>query len=256
MCILFIAIDQHPRYPLIIAANRDEFYARPTQHSHFWFDHPKVLAGRDLQQGGTWMGVNKSGKLAALTNIRAPHKEHPDPITRGELVSRFLLESSSNDDYLKQLRSTKHRYNGYNLLFGDIHNLSVYNNFTDEIKHLSAGIYGLSNANLDTPWPKINTGKDALATYCKNAEVLSAEHLFQLLQNTTQAEGEMLPNTGIPKDWEQQLSSIFIHTETYGTRSSTLLFIDNTGHVEWRERMFNTHAKVTQDVLHEFDIRL
>lgn len=253
MCILFIAIKQHPLYPLIIAANRDEFHARPTQTSHFW-PHHNMLAGKDLTAGGTWMGISKRGDLAALTNIRAPGKERKDAVSRGELVSNFLQNISKNDYYLSTLQNSHLQYNGYNLLFGNVTNLQVYNSFDNSCFALEKGVYGLSNASLDSPWPKLDMGKSALAQYCQHVNNVNKEHLFELLGNSAPAADEDLPDTGIPIEWEKMLSSIFITSPDYGTRSSTVLLIDNEQQVYWEERTFNAAAEHTSTNVHKFTI--
>jgi uncharacterized protein with NRDE domain len=256
MCILFIAINQHPKFPLIIAANRDEFHVRPTTNSAFWNNQTDILAGRDEEAGGTWMGVNKNGSIAALTNIRAPDKDIPNPVTRGELVMNFLKGSSKQQKkYAKTLADSKAQYNGYNLLFGTLEQLYVYNNHEDTCVQLEDGVFGLSNASLNSPWPKISTGRDALAKYCQHADVLDTEHLFELLRNNKPAEDSMLPKTGVPIEWERRLSSIFIQSPEYGTRSSTVLLVDHHQQVVWEERTFNAQAEQTSVQHFEFDIK-
>ncbi|MGB3725176.1 MAG: NRDE family protein [Glaciecola sp.] len=254
MCILFIAVNQHPKFPLIIAANRDEFHQRPTLTSHFWPSHTDVLAGKDLSAGGTWMGINQNGRIAALTNIRAPGKERLNAITRGELVTNFLTTQTDVTDYLNTLQNTHLKYNGYNLLFGELNQLHVYNSFENKAYKLDDGVYGLSNASLNSPWPKIDAGRDALANYCQHANILSREHLFELLKSQQAAHDDELPNTGIPIEWERKLSSIFIQSADYGTRSSTVLLIDNNNHCFWEERTFNSNAEMTDTKVFEFDL--
>lgn len=239
MCILFIAVSQHPDFPLIIAANRDEFHNRPTAQSHFWHEQPHMLAGKDLQALGTWMGVTKSGRISALTNVRDPQKIMPDAITRGELVTRFLLENESQSDYLNRLRQSKDNYNGYNLLFGDWHDLWVYNNHTDQVDKLLPGFYGLSNADLNSPWPKINQGVAELKTHCKESQRINTDRLFDILLNQTQSTDDLLPETGVPIEWERKLSSVFIKSPDYGTRSATLLLINRENQLKWIEHTFN-----------------
>ncbi|MFQ3206140.1 MAG: hypothetical protein ACI9IT_000274 [Glaciecola sp.] len=256
MCILFIAVNQHPKFPLIIAANRDEFHNRPTSDSAFWENHKDILAGKDNEAGGTWMGINKNGSVSALTNIRAPGKEVADAITRGELVLNFLLGSSKQQQkYAHTLADSKAQYNGYNLLFGKLDQLYVYNNFDDTCVTLDDGVYGLSNASLNSPWPKISTGRDALAKYCQHADVLDTEHLFELLHNDKLADDNKLPKTGVSIEWERRLSSIFIQSLEYGTRSSTVLLVDHHQHVTWEERSFNAQAEQTSVQHFEFDIK-
>lgn len=246
MCILFIAVKQHPDYPLIIAANRDEFHNRPTHTSSFWADHPQLLAGKDLRAGGTWMGINRNGRLSALTNVRDPQKINPDAISRGELVTHYLLGSDDNDKYLERLKASKHLYNGYNLLFGPWHDLSVYNNHTDEVHGLVPGVYGLSNANLNSPWPKINNGVNKLKYHCQQATPLNTDTLFSILLDQTRTTDDLLPQTGVPIEWERKLSSIFIQSEEYGTRSSTLLLIDKHHQAHWQEHTFANNGQVVE----------
>lgn len=254
MCILFIAVNQHPKYPLIIAANRDEFHQRPTQASHFWERHPNMLAGKDLSAGGTWMGINKAGRIAALTNIRAPGKERENAISRGELVANYLTQGQSSEEYLLQLQNTHENYNGYNLLFGSLDNLQVYNSFENTSYGLINGVYGLSNASLNSPWPKLDAGRKALADYCRQSGELHYQHLFELLMNDVAANDEDLPKTGVPIDWERKLSSIFITSAEYGTRSSTVLLVDTNRQCLWEERTFDPEANLLEQKEFSFSI--
>lgn len=241
MCIIFVALKQHPHYPLIIAANRDEFYQRPTQASHWWQTSPAMLAGKDLSAGGTWMGVTMSGKIAALTNIRNPNREHPQARSRGELVLNYLLDDKTDDAVMHQLEASRNAYNGYNLLFGHFGHLQVYNNHNNSLTTLSPGFHGLSNAELNTPWPKLHRGLSALSDYIRRHEAVLPDDLFSLLCDNTPAPMNELPDTGVPREWEHRLSSIFIRSADYGTRSSTLLLVDNALNVSWMAREFNPH---------------
>ncbi|MDM7860755.1 NRDE family protein [Alteromonas sp. ASW11-36] len=256
MCILFIAVNQHPKYPLIIAANRDEFHQRPTQSSRFWPECENLLAGRDVKAGGTWMGVTRNGRIAALTNIRDPKRQNDQAKSRGELTVNYLLGNSGYSDFAQQLQNTADDYNGYNLLYGDIKRgqLQVFNNHSLQLQTLKNGYYGLSNASLNTPWPKIERGKLALADYCETHKELNIEALFALLGDQTKAEDHLLPDTGVPSEWEKQLSSIFIQGEQYGTRTSTLLIVDQHSHVNWYERNFNASAIVENEAAYEFSL--
>ena len=255
MCILFIAIEQHPDYPLIIAANRDEFFARPTAASRFWSKHPALLAGQDLQAGGSWMAVNKNGRLAALTNVRDPQRFEPQAQSRGELVTAFTLGEQTNEQYLAHLQQSRQDYNGYNLLFGQWHDLSVYNNHSDNSEKLQQGVYGLSNASLNSPWPKINKGMVNLQQYCHNKAQIEPERLFELLQDESKAEDHLLPHTGIPLEWERQLSSIFIRGETYGTRSSTVFLVDKSHNCHWYEKTFSANGATLDQENYTFPIK-
>ncbi|WP_026374842.1 NRDE family protein [Aestuariibacter salexigens] len=244
MCIVFLAVNQHPDYPLILAANRDEFFTRGTKPSGFWPEHPELLAGRDLQAGGTWMGVTRNGKIAALTNIRDPQRIDPNATSRGVLTTDYLLNNIDENRYEAQLINSRQAFNGYNLLYGQWHDLRVYNNHLNRSDKLGDGFHGLSNAYINSPWPKINRGVNNLRQCVEKHEPISVDELFELLKDTSQADPELLPDTGIPIEWEQRLSSIFILGEEYGTRSSTVLLIDRQRHVHWHERSYNNQAQV------------
>ena len=241
MCILFIAVKQHPDHPLIIAANRDEFHARMTSPSHSWHDKPEMFAGRDEQAGGTWMGIHGSGRIAALTNIRAPQRERMDVKTRGELVVN-ALETNDDTAFLTTLRNTANDYNGYNLVYGSATELSVFNSHSLEHHPLTQGVYGLSNASLNTPWPKVQMGVKSLNRACQQSGQLDVEDLFSILHNRETASDEDLPDTGIAKPWEKMLSSIFICSADYGTRSSTILTVNNAGKINWQERSYDANG--------------
>ena len=243
MCILFIAKKQRKDYPLIISANRDEFYDRPTQSSHIWCSHPPIFAGKDLKAGGTWMGVTRGGRIAALTNIRKPDSDSNSARSRGELVVDYLLSQHSDSDYQQQLTQQSGQYNGFNLLYGNWKNLKVFNNHAQQHESLTDGVHGLSNATLNAPWPKVSRGVGALSEYCSGSSTLTEDALFSLLRDATQAPDEMLPDTGIDKAWEKTLSPIFIQSPDYGTRSSTLLLVRRDGSASWFERTFNHEGK-------------
>lgn len=250
MCILFIAVEQHPNFPLIIAANRDEYHDRPTQYSQWWEDNPSLLAGKDLRAGGTWMGVSKQGRFAALTNIRNPERVKNHAKSRGELVLRALQTGIEESD----LRSTRNHYNGYNLLHGEIGDLKVYNNFEDTHTPLNKGVYGLSNAALNSPWPKTTKGMQALSQYCQSSSQIGTENLFKILRDDVKAPDEQLPITGAPVEWEKKLSSAFIIMDNYGTRTSTLLLVSNRYQVYWHERNFNSSGECVNSNNYEFKI--
>lgn len=251
MCILFIAIQQHPEYPLIIAANRDEFHQRPTRESHFWSAHPTLLAGQDLEAGGTWMGVTTTGKLAALTNVRDPRKNFANAISRGKLTTDFLTQQHTATDYLQQLKQSRQDFNGYNLLFGDWRDLWVYNNHLDQSSRLGNGFYGLSNAHLNSPWPKINQGVAKLKAHCQQDKI-EPEILFDILYDQTQADDQFLPDTGVPIEWERKLSSIFIQSPEYGTRSATLLLINRNNQLVWHEHSLDRQGTIVSEQHYQF----
>ncbi|AIE60462.1 NRDE family protein [Bacillus methanolicus] len=235
MCLILFAYRVHPDYPLIMAANRDEFYKRPTALAAFWEDHPTVLAGRDLEKGGTWMGVTRTGRFAAITNYRAPGYDRLDAKSRGFLVSNYLTGSSKPKEYLEKVQQDHKLYNGFNLLVGDTESLYYYSPILNKISIVPPGVHGLSNAVLDTPWPKVKKGIEKLTQAISN-KIIDESLLLSILSDSEEAPEEELPDTGIGKDWEKLLSPIFIQSSTYGTRASTILTIDNDHHIVFNEK--------------------
>jgi uncharacterized protein with NRDE domain len=242
MCLILVAIDAHPKYKLVIAANRDEFYDRPTAPAAFWPDAPQLLAGRDLREGGTWIGVTRAGRIAAVTNYRDPESNKANAPSRGKLVSDFLLGQGHPFQYLEQLSRDANRYSGFNLLVGQRGEVYWYSNHGQEIRKLSPGIHGLSNHLLDTPWPKVKKGSEALGRVLA-AEDPSADELFQLLIDHTTAPDECLPDTGVGLELERMLSPIFISSPGYGTRSSTVIMMDHSGTIAFTERSFGARRE-------------
>src|SRR5688572_20142048 len=159
MCLIFFAVNQHPNYKLIVAANRDEFYARKTAPAHFWKDHPQILGGRDLEASGTWMAMNKKGKISLVTNYRDPANINPTAPSRGQLVADYLIHDDTPEAYMNKVSTVARQYNGFNLLIGYPDALWYLSNYGNGIQKLESGIYGLSNHLLDTPWPKMSRGK-------------------------------------------------------------------------------------------------
>jgi uncharacterized protein with NRDE domain len=254
MCLILFAYDSHPDYRLVLAANRDEFYDRPTAPAAFWEDSPDVLAGRDLRSGGTWMGVTRQGRVAAVTNFRDPAGQNPDAPSRGWLVSDFLQGRAGAREYLEQLASHSAEYNGFNLLLADATSLGYYSNRMQHPRLLGPGVYGLSNALLDAPWPKIVRGRAALADLLATGSGPSLEALFQLLADREVAGDEALPDTGIPREMERVLSPAFIASPRYGTRSSTVLLLDREGSVTLAERTFAPGAELHDEVHYRFTV--
>jgi uncharacterized protein with NRDE domain len=238
MCLILFAYQQHPVYKLIVAANRDESYLRPTASTHFWDDTPEILAGRDLEKMGTWMGVTKDGRFSALTNYRNPKEITTGKKSRGELVSGALKFKGDVRDYMESLSTKSSLYPGYNLLAGDGNTLYYYSNIGQQLKKLEPGIYGVSNHLLDSEWPKVTQGKNGLEQIIKDREKLNAEDFFTLLSNADPAPDELLPSTGVPLEMERLLSPLFIKSEGYGTRSSTVLLMSDT-EVKYVERVFD-----------------
>ncbi|HEX8957927.1 MAG TPA: NRDE family protein [Burkholderiaceae bacterium] len=225
MCLIVFAWQVVPGIPLVLAANRDEFYARPTAAAAWWDDYPQIYAGRDLQGGGTWLGITREGRFAGLTNIRNPAERRADVRSRGELVAGFLESEADPEDYVAHVAGTADNYNGYNLIVGTRDKLIWYNNRdgADERngRMLPPGIYGLSNASLDSPWPKVVRTKAQFSSLlCQGAP---CDAYFEMLKDTTRAGDCRLPKTGVDIEWERILSAVCIESPTYGTRSSTVV---------------------------------
>jgi uncharacterized protein with NRDE domain len=266
MCLLLIAIDQHTDHRWIVAANRDEYRDRPTAPMAWWTDHPDLLAGRDLRAGGTWMGVTRQGRFAALTNYREPRCIYPRGPSRGLLVSDFLTGHLSPQAYLAAIAAQGHRYDGFNLVVGDLQNgLFYYGNRGtqggDEArrapKPLGPGLYGLSNHRLDTPWPKILRGKAALLA-CLGAKAGELDAcLLESLADTTQPDDALLPDTGVGRSWERILAPLFIKSPHYGTRSSSVVRLNHKAHLSIVERTLpQPGEKGERPVDRRFDFRI
>ncbi len=247
MCLLLVAYRVHADYPLIVAANRDEFFQRPTTPAQFWDDDPDVLAGRDLSQGGTWMGINKNGRFAAITNVRDPQAFRPSAKSRGLIVADFLTGGQAPNEFLENLARDRGEYNGFNLLVCENGSLHYFSSIDGSRSTLAPGVHGISNDSLNTPWPKVVRGKCEMnAMLNKNPEKF--EHaLFALLSDRTVAPDGELPNTGVGLEKERFLSPLFIRTAEYGTRSSTLLFVRRVGAVRYVERSYNPTADTTAE---------
>ncbi|MDD3353982.1 NRDE family protein [Zoogloea sp.] len=227
MCLILVAWQVHPAYPLVVAANRDEFFRRPALAARWWADQPGVFAGRDLEAGGTWLGLSRDGRFAGLTNYRDPHNIRPGTPSRGELVAGFLASDESTEDALKRLRVEGPRYNGFNLLVSDGSSLGIYESQSSQARLLTPGVYALSNHLLDTAWPKVVKGKSRLAA-AVNA-LPDETPLLDMLRDDRPAPDEQLPRTGVSLAWERMLSSAFIRAPGYGTRCSTVIRRDCEG---------------------------
>jgi uncharacterized protein with NRDE domain len=252
MCLILLAYDAHPEYRLILAANRDEFFARPTAPAAFWDDAPQLLAGRDLKKGGTWLGLTRTGMIAAITNYRDPRSERKDAPSRGGLVSGFLRGSMPVEDYLAFLRREGTDYNGFSLIFGDMKHLCWFSNHNALPQFLEPGIHGLSNHLIDTPWPKVSHGKESLEQLVSEGKKIRPDTLFAILSDRTIAPDDLLPDTGVGIELERLLSPIYISAPTYGTRSSTIILIDREGEVTFIEKTFNGQPEETKSVTFQF----
>lgn len=257
MCLLIFAHRVSARHPLVVAANRDEFHARPTAISDFWTDHPDLLAGRDLEQGGTWMGTTRNGRFAAITNYRDPSRTAPAPRSRGELPLHYLTGRQDPKDYLSGIAEQAAEYAGFNLLLGNRDELWYFTNSLPEAKRaplcLPAGIYGLSNARLDTPWPKVSLGKQQLQALLDSGP-LTHDVLATLVGDRQLANPGALHQHGLASEMDLLLSAQFIVTDLYGTRSSTTLITNRDGKASWREVSFNELGKVREVQAIDFDM--
>lgn len=222
MCLIALAWQAHPDYPLLVAANRDEFYARPASPARFWEDAPDVLAGRDLKEGGTWLGLTRQGRFAALTNVREPGTP-AGRLSRGLLVADFLKGQERPLDYLSFIATQGQDFSGFNLLVGDREQLAFYSNRNGAPVLLQPGIHGLSNATLDTPWPKVRKLRAGFTAALEGGP--GPEQLLNLLYDDAPAEDAELPDTGVGLIMEKLLSSCFIHSPMYGTRASTAVLV-------------------------------
>lgn len=254
MCLIFIAYKHHSRYPLVVAANRDEFYVRPTAAAGFWAQRPDLLAGRDLEGGGTWLGITRSGRFAAVTNYREPEKTRTDAPSRGQLATEFLLGEDPPMDYLQRVSARSAEYNGFNLLVRDESALCWYSNRADGPLELSPGVYALSNHLLDTHWPKVARGKEGFHSILSD-EALDENALLDLLADRTAALEEELPDTGVGCELERVLSPIFISSDNYGTRSSSVVILDRTGRARFVERSYGPGGRRTGTVEYEFPLQ-
>jgi uncharacterized protein with NRDE domain len=238
MCLIAFAYNVHPFYRLILAANRDEFYERPSALADFWEDYPHVLSGRDLKNKGTWLGITKYGKFAAVTNYRNPSTFRSDAPSRGRLVRRYLTGNQKPDNYLKKIALQGDKYNGFNLLLGDYNDLFVFSKGREKQK-LKAGIYGLSNHLLNSLWPKVTRSRKMLKAALDKKGSDLEEALFSMLFDRHIPPDKKLPKTGIGLEWERLLSPIFIESPIYGTRSSTILLIGKNKRVKFVEKVFD-----------------
>jgi len=244
MCLIVFAWRPNGPVPLLVAANRDEFYARPSLPLGQWPDVPGLHAGRDLEAGGTWLGIAEGGRFAALTNIRDPQAA-AGARSRGELVKGFLAGPGSIEDYAEAVAGRIADYSGFNLLLGDGSRLGYFSSAEPALRWLDEGVYGLSNAGLDTPWPKVRRARQALADRMDDGDDVA---LLDLLADDRQAADGELPETGVGVATERLLSSIFIASAHYGTRASTVVRCMADGSTALRERTFGPQGARLQDV--------
>lgn len=251
MCLALVALDAHPRYRCVIAANRDEFHARRTEAAHWWSDG--VLAGRDLVAGGTWFGITRDGRWALVTNFREGIPRDPHAPSRGNLVTQMLRTRAAPLVAGAALLSDGGRYHGFNLLAGNGTGAAFASNRSSGALALGRGIHGLSNHLLDTPWPKLLRSKARLAAWLADDDP-AIDAAFALLADREPASDATLPATGVSPHWERLLSSPFIINPEYGTRSSTILLIETGGNARFVERSFDATGRPAGEVAFAFHV--
>lgn len=237
MCLILLAQNAHPEYPLVFAGNRDEFYDRPSAPAEFWDGAPHVLGGRDLSAGGTWLGITRRGYWATVTNVRDQMPRRDDAPSRGHLVADYLRDEPDPEAYLRSLEENADQYNGFNLLVGTREETFYLSNRDGSPQPVSAGIHGMSNAQLDDPWPKVERGTTKLRAVLDDE--VTAERLLHILEDRKPAPDDELPNTGMGRETERMLSPPFIEGEDYGTRTSTVILMHRSGTVTFVERNFD-----------------
>ena len=252
MCLILVAWRAHPDYPLVVAANRDEFFARPAAEAGWWPDAPSVFAGRDLEAGGTWLGLGRDGRFAGLTNFRDPLRNRDGTPSRGALVADFLRGRESTAEALARLQFEGPRYNAFNLLVSDGDSLGIYESASGSARLLEPGLHALSNHLLDTPWPKVTAGKSRLARALR--ALPDDTPLCELLRDDRPAPDAELPRTGVSLAWERMLSSAFIRAPGYGTRCSTVVTRDRHGWTHVTESSWDAVGVETGRVVERFQV--
>jgi uncharacterized protein with NRDE domain len=243
MCVILFAARSHARYPLIVAANRDEAFGRPAAPAAFWQDHPHVYGGRDLTHGGTWLGFTTTGRFAAITNYRQGPGLKDAPRSRGALTRDFLAGSEDPAAYTQRIAPHGAEYGGYSLIAGTLAQLFFISNRAGAPQPIAPGVHGLSNRLLDEPWPKVQRGMAVLDALSHASEARLLEGLFEVLADRSPAPDHLLPSTGIALERERDLSALFIAGEGYGTRASTVLLVRADGEVVFVERSFGARGR-------------
>lgn len=252
MCLILFAWKAHPGYELVVAANRDEWRDRPAAPAQWWDDTPHVLGGRDLKAGGTWLGVTRNGRFAALTNFRDPADRQSTAPSRGTLVTDFLRDKRTPHEFLEALATRAGQFNGFNLIAGDGTTLVCFGSRDASVRDIEPGVHGLSNHLLDEPWPKVTQGRNELGEIMKGG--VDIEALFGILSDRRVAANDQLPNTGVGIERERDLAPALIVTPDYGTRCSTVLLMAPDGHVVFDERTRGADGSVVGRVSYRFQI--
>lgn len=252
MCLITFAWDVHPKYKLILVANRDEFYQRPTAQAGYWRDNPDILGGRDLKAGGSWMTVSRKGNFAAVTNYRDLANLRDNAASRGQIPIDFMEYKDSPEKFLNHLHEHSDDYNGFNVLLGNLNQLAHYSNYERKLNVLKRGVYGISNALLDTPWPKVELAKARFEAVI-NRE-FDHDQLISILSDTQTANDDVLPDTGVTHEMEKALSAMCIRLENYGTCCTTAITIDRYGEVNFTEKSFPVGGRKDTTVRYQFKI--
>ena len=249
MCLVVLGWQQHPEYPIIFAGNRDEFHARPTQEAHWWADEPDILGGRDLQAAGTWLALHRNGRFATVTNYRDAELPVAKLRSRGHLVTDFLLTTDGSVEYLNAIDGSE--FGGFNLLVCDGDTLAWLSNRADAVQILEPGVYGLSNALLDSPWHKVVSSKARLEQLIAANKVNETE-LLRLLNDRRKAPVDQIESDRLPFATAHSISAPFIVLPEYGTRSSSVAILDAGGTWRFRERRFGADGKARGDAAFKF----
>ncbi len=259
MCLIAFALNAHPRYRLVVAANRDEFHARPTAAAAWWNDAPDIYGGRDLLQGGTWMACHRDGRWAAVTNVRRMELPDPNAPSRGALVANFLRGTRSAAEYAESLSGNAAKYAGFNLLLGDAprdgaETVYIGNQSVMPPRSLHNGVHAVSNASHDTPWPKLLRLRGTMEQW-SGAGMESIEPLFDAPAAEGMISDAELPDTGVGLQLERLLSTPFIRSTEYGTRACTVLTIDHDGTLHFEERRFGSQGAALGTQAERFPLR-
>jgi len=251
VCLVVIAHRVHASFPLLIAGNRDEFHARPTQDARWWPDRPEILGGRDLQAGGAWLAVHRNGRFATVTNFRDAEPSVGNLSSRGELVTGFLQSDNPPIDYVSAIDGE--RYGGFNLLVGNGRELAYLSNRNGAHRVLPPGVYGVANATLDTPWAKVERSKSLLRSIIE-ADNVNETTLMRMLDDRKPARVEEVDASRLPFDKAHALTAPFVVLPDYGTRSSTVVIGDNSGQVTLTEKRFKPNGETSGQSDYRFRI--
>ncbi|MEH6503739.1 MAG: NRDE family protein [Cycloclasticus sp.] len=253
MCLILFKYQPNEHYKLLLLANRDEYHQRQAKQADYWINHPHIFGGIDSVAGGSWLSVDTAGRLAAITNIRKPPFAKDNKLSRGHIINDFLSQQQPAPEFLDALKLNDTSYGLFNLLLFDKTGLWHYSSDTHISKQVEPGIHGLSNASLDTPWPKITTGSEQLK-HVLDGDSIDPVELINIMQSEKKPIDAQLPHTGVGVEFERFLSTIFIRGENYGTRCTTLLTIDNEDFLQFVELSYDKDGHITSEVMQEIEL--